>query len=120
VDDIIIAGNKETWIQEIVKSLKDEFFMKDVGEPKNFLGINIERTTEDMFLSQRIYTEHMLSRFRMMECKPAKTPIKTNPEKFEDVEGEIVIESKPYRELVGCLIYLMLTTRPDLSTAVNF
>jgi len=120
VDDIIIAGNNETWIQEIVESLKDEFSMKDVGEPKNFLGIKIEQTKEGMFLSQRIYMEHMLSRFGMMECKPAKTPMEMNPEKFEDVEGEIVIESKPYRELVGCLMYLMLTTRPDLSTAVNF
>jgi len=37
------------------------------------------------------------------------------------LEGETIIESKPYRELVGCrLMYLMLTTRPDLSTVVNF
>ena len=26
----------------------------------------------------------------------------------------------PYRELVGCLTYLMITSRPDISIAVNF
>jgi len=74
VDDIIIAGNNEAWIQKIVDLLKNEFSMKDIGKPKNFLGIRIEQTTEGMFLSQRTYMEHMLSRFGMMECKPEKCP----------------------------------------------
>jgi len=37
----------------------------------------------------------------------------------ENVDAEVIDKTKPYRELVGCLMYLMLTTRPDLSTAVN-
>jgi len=85
MNDIIIAGNNEAWIQKIVDSLKNEFSMKDISEPKNFLRIRIEQTTEGMFLSQRIYMEHILFRFGMMECKLAKTPMESTPEKHEDV-----------------------------------
>lgn len=54
----------------------------------------------------------------MEECRPTKTPMELKPDLHNDVE--VTDTSKPYRELVGCLMYVMLTTRPDLSTAVNY
>lgn len=46
--------------------------------------------------------------------------MEVSPEKHEDIEEKTVIELKPYKKLVGCLMYLMLNTRSDLSTVVNF
>lgn len=43
VDDIIIAGNNETWIQKIVDSLKSKFSIKDIGKLKSFLGIKMSK-----------------------------------------------------------------------------
>jgi len=37
--------------------------------------------------------------------------------KFNTENGEAT--NKPYRELIGCLMYIMIQTRPDLSIAVN-
>lgn len=48
VDDIIITGNAHDEIQSLKKILSLEFAMKDLGELKYFLGIEIERSVEGM------------------------------------------------------------------------
>ncbi|XP_071653225.1 uncharacterized protein [Temnothorax longispinosus] len=55
----------------------------------------------------------------MEASKPAKTPMEIKLSENNAAEA-ITDKSRPYRELVGCIMYLMLTTRPDLSTAVNY
>lgn len=94
--------------------------MTDIGEIESFLGIKIERTSRGLFLSQRAYMEKMLAHFGITDCNPSKTPMEVNPEKQEDDDGEVVIEMKPYTELVECLMFLMLNTRPDISVTVNY
>jgi len=118
VDDIILASNSRDLLDEVRQLLMSHFSMKDLGQLHNFLGIKIERTADGMFLNQSLYFENVLRRFNMMNCKPVSTPLECKPPK--SIEGECIVESKPYRQLVGCLMYGMLATRPDLSMAVNF
>lgn len=122
VDDIIITGNCEKDLREIKANLMNEFSMKDLGKLDNFLGIKIERTNEGMFLSQTVYMKNLLTRFNMDECKASKTPMEVTSWKEQDNRENLncIIEKKPYRELVGCLMHLMLTTRQDLSASVNY
>lgn len=54
----------------------------------------------------------------MNECIPISTPLEVKPPR--DLIGPCIIDIKPYRELVGCLMYVMVSTRPDLCMAVNF
>jgi len=117
VDDIIIAGNDMKKILDLKSALSNKFLMKDLGKLQSFLGINIKRTSNALHMSQATYAQKLLKRFGMEECKPVKTSMEIKPPK--NVDAEVIDETKPYRELVGCLMYLMLTTRPDLSTAVN-
>lgn len=118
VDDILIAGNDEKKINYVKNALKGRFDMKDLGEPKSFLGINIQRLNNGLHLSQRIYFQRMLERFEMANCNPTDTPMEITP--IPDNEFDQVQDTKPYRELIGCLMYGMLATRPDLSFAVNY
>lgn len=124
VDDIIITGDNEKDLNNLKTDLMTEFSMKDLGKLNNFLGIKIERTKAGMFLNQTAYMKNLLSRFKMDECKAAKTPMEVKPWKEQDNPNEknleCIVEKKPYRELIGCLMYLMLTTRPDLSASVNY
>lgn len=53
----------------------------------------------------------------MQDCKSSSTPLEPNL-KLENVDSNQL--EKPYRELVGCLMYVMLTSRPDLSMAVGY
>lgn len=96
----------------------NQFRMKDLGNLHSFLGVNIVRTEDEIKLSQSTYLKKLLKRFGMEECRPVKTPMELKPDLHEDVE--ITDTSRSYRELVGCLMYVMLTTRPYLSVAVNY
>jgi hypothetical protein len=44
--------------------------------------------------------------------------METHPSR--DISGECIIGVKPYRELIGCLKYACLGTRPDVCVAVQF
>lgn len=98
--------------------LMSEFKMTDLGPLHLFLGIKIDRTNEGMFLTQSQYIQNLLNRFGMANCNSAATPIELDP--TQELQGDCILETKPYRELIGCLSYLSLTTRPDISVAVNF
>lgn len=96
--------------------------MNDLEPISNILGINIERhgSTGSMRLSQRRYASDLLRKFGMSDCKPVTTPMESNTKISKEdgpkSEREIQkMEDKPYRELVGGLIYLASATRPDLS-----
>jgi hypothetical protein len=49
----------------------------------------------------------------MQDCKGAKTPMdaKIQPEQVDP--ADFIVDTKPYRELIGCLMYLMLCTMAD-------
>ncbi|KAG7572452.1 Ribonuclease H-like superfamily [Arabidopsis suecica] len=120
VDDIIISGNDKVGIQDTKDFLKSTFDIKDLGELKYFLGIEVCRSKEGLFLSQRKYTLDLLSQVGKLGAKPAKTPLEDDYK--ANRKGEL--DNKPfedvtqYRRLVGKLIYLTIT-RPDICFAVN-
>ncbi|KAG7572467.1 Ribonuclease H-like superfamily [Arabidopsis suecica] len=120
VDDIIISGNDKVGIQETKAFLKSVFDIKDLGELKYFLGIEVCRSKEGLFLSQRKYTLDLLSQVGKLGAKPAKTPLEDDYK--ANRKGEL--DNKPfedvtqYRRLVGKLIYLTIT-RPHICFAVN-
>ncbi|KAF2889577.1 hypothetical protein ILUMI_16596 [Ignelater luminosus] len=72
-----------------------------------------------MILSQRTYIEKLFQRFGMQHCSPSKTPMEVKPPD-RDVTLPTIINDKLYRELIGCLMHLMLATRPDICYAVAY
>ncbi|KXJ62357.1 hypothetical protein RP20_CCG018720 [Aedes albopictus] len=100
--------------------LSREFEMTDMGDIKSFLGMRIDYDLEGgvMRISQQQYHEDVLRRFEMSDCKPISTPLEHRLKLPKGIEEKRI--TKPYRELVGCLTYAAMTTRPDLAAAVNF
>lgn len=118
VDDLLIISDDLKLIETIKRSLFAEFEMTDLNEANNFLGINIIRDDMNRIsLDQTNYFERMLQKFGMVECKAVSTPMESalHLEKGTEISGDA-----PYRELIGCLTYATLTTRPDLCAATNF
>uniref|UniRef100_A0ACD6APZ5 Uncharacterized protein n=2 Tax=Avena sativa TaxID=4498 RepID=A0ACD6APZ5_AVESA len=116
VDDIIITGDDAVEISRLKDNLRKEFEVKDLGQLKYFLGIEIARSPEGIVLSQRKYVLDLLSDTGMLGCRVASTPIDQN-HKLCAESGDPVDKEK-YQKLVGRLIYLC-HTRPDISYAVS-
>lgn len=118
VDDFIIASNCMEELEKTKEILMRKFQMRDMGDLSYFLGISITRTDGNLYLDQSAYIDRVLKKFNMEKCKPVNTPIEISPS--ENLESQSIIGVKPYRELLGSLLYAALVTRPDICTAVNF
>jgi Reverse transcriptase (RNA-dependent DNA polymerase) len=77
VDDLLIACNDKASLDEIKKSLSMTFEMKDMGDARKCLGLEIFRNRKAGILtvSQPEYANMVLARYDMAEAYGAKTPI---------------------------------------------
>lgn len=117
VDDVLLAGNDMTEIQLVKDSLHAKFRIKDLGEAKYFLGLEIARSSAGIVLNQRKYALELLSDSGLLGCKPVSTPMDSSM-KMGASSGTPLADISSYRRLIGRLLYLT-TTRPDISFAVN-
>ncbi|RVW72893.1 hypothetical protein CK203_056383 [Vitis vinifera] len=53
---------------EFKKSMMLEFDMIDLGKMRYFLGIEVMQRSDDIFISQKKYTQEVLERFNMDKC----------------------------------------------------
>ncbi|XP_019085950.1 PREDICTED: uncharacterized protein LOC109126647 [Camelina sativa] len=93
------------------------FPMKDLGPLKFFLGIEVSRGKQGIYVSQRKYTLDIISECGLLGAQPIDTPLEQNHALAKDA-GELYSNPSRYRRLVGRLVYLALT-RPDLSYVVH-
>ncbi len=73
-----------------------------------FLGIEVKQHKEGIFIFQKKYTEELLKKFRMNDCKPVATPLVTN-EKLQKDDGVPKAYAPRYRSLIERLLYLTAT-----------
>ncbi|KAA0053629.1 Beta-galactosidase [Cucumis melo var. makuwa] len=117
VDDIVLTGDDQTEISQLKQRMGDEFEIKDLGNLKYFLGMEVARSKEGISVSQRKYTLDLLTETDMLGCRPADTPIEFNC-KLGNSDDQVPVDKEQYQRLVGKLIYLS-HTRPDISFAVS-
>ncbi|KAI5324900.1 hypothetical protein L3X38_033973 [Prunus dulcis] len=117
VDDMIITGNDKHEISQLQDYLTTEFEMKNPGGLKYFLGIEVARSQEGIFLSQRKYVLDLLTDIGMLGCKHGDTPIVQNHH-FGEYLDQVPTNKERYQRLVGRLIYLS-HTRPDIAYAMS-
>lgn len=125
VEDLLLAVNDVIGIKWMDDELSRRFEMKDLDEAKVILGLDIHRnrTGHALLISQERYSGKIFDRFGMEESRPLPTPMELgfgNLQKYgtglAHVDKPIY---RPYREAFGCLMYLMIGTRPDLAFDVG-
>ncbi|XP_022041779.1 uncharacterized mitochondrial protein AtMg00810-like [Helianthus annuus] len=99
-----------------ISHLNKEFAIKDLGKLNYFLGLEVTYTQNGLFLNQSKYTLDILTRAKMLDAKPAPTPLSTNVPFVST--GTLYADATHYRSIVGALQYLTIT-RPDIAYAVN-
>ncbi|KAL8109854.1 hypothetical protein AgCh_025812 [Apium graveolens] len=117
VDDLLICGNDMSQITHFQSMLSQTFHMKNLGPVSYFLGIEINRSQDGFFLSQKKYTTDVLQEFGMVNVKLLQLPmdlhLKLTPEK-----GDLLPSPTTYQRLLRKLIYLTIT-RPDIVFTVQ-
>jgi hypothetical protein len=126
VDDMLIAAKSIVEVNKLKVLLSKEFDMKDLSTAKKILGMEIrrDRGAKKLWLSQAGYVKKVLERFSMENAKPVNTPLANYfrlstsqcPTTVEETED---MSKVPYASAVGCLMYAMVCTRPDLAHAVS-
>ena len=84
-----------------------------------FLGIEVNKISNGIILTQEKYANDLLKRVSMIDCKPVSASLSTS-EKLTLHEGDLLglNDASNYRSVVGALQYLTLT-RPDIAFPVN-
>ena len=77
VEDIILVGPNLTHIEDCKVKLSKEFEMKDLGDLKYFLGleINYDRDNGSLRINQNRYLREILKRFNFENCQPCDIPV---------------------------------------------
>ncbi|KAH9724313.1 hypothetical protein KPL70_007440 [Citrus sinensis] len=122
VDDILIACKEVKFFNELKQQLSNTFEMKDLGAVKKILRVQLKRDRKNGILSltQHKYIKKVLEKFNMDICKPVQTPLpshfRLSCQQCPNSDAEKAEMNKfPYSSVVGCLMYAMVLTRPDLS-----
>lgn len=117
VDDIIVFYRSDMTLDVILKDLQKYFGLKDLGNLKSYLGLQINCCDNYVNISQKTYILTLLKNFNMTNCKTAKTPL-AHRKLEKPSNGESIIA--PYQNLIGCLMYLAVNSRPDIAFAVSY
>lgn len=117
VDDIVITGPNVQAINSLKDFLHSEFKLKDLGNLKYFLGIEIARSNSGIVISQRHYTLQLLEDTGYLSCKPANAPMDPKTH-LSFHECDLLTDASQYRRLIGRLLYLTIS-RPDITYAVH-
>ena len=120
VDDIILCSNSENLLEQVKLILSNKYKLKDLGQLKNFLGIQIEQTKKGIQIHQKDYINKLLNKFGLSECNATKLPAQVNYKLQNREESESSFNITDYKSAIGSLLYLAGMTRPDISFAVNY
>ncbi|WMV39016.1 hypothetical protein MTR67_032401 [Solanum verrucosum] len=117
VDDIIITGNNDCFIEELIDHLHLKFSLKDLGLLSFFLGIEIHRIGNQLLLNQKKYITEILLKANMFGSHSTSTPMVRHPP-LSLTDGVAHEHTKEYRSIVGALQYVGFTL-PDIAFSFN-
>src|SRR5882757_8557067 len=127
VDDFLSISDSTAENERFKAQMRSIWKISSAGEAKYCVGIAItrDRSSKSVSLSQTALIDKVIHQFGQQDAFPANSPMdpglklrrpdrKTIPDHDQDQLNKL-----PYRSLVGCLIYLSVGTRPDISYAVQ-
>ena len=126
VDDMLVGAKNLAQINMIKRELQKQFEMKDLGEARRILGMDIhrDRGKGELWLMQTDYLSKLVQKFYMQHSKSVSIPLgqhfklstdqapKTDEERSE-------MQDIPYANIIGSIMYCMICTRPDLAHGMS-
>lgn len=126
VDDILLGSTDEQESDSVATGLTQFFEITDNGKCEHFLGCRIIRnfSRRSITVNQEGYSGSILREFNMETSNAVSTPFPPGTMLTKDScpqtdEERQAMKDIPYCKVVGKLMYLVTTTRPDLAYAVR-
>ncbi|KAL0444536.1 UNVERIFIED_CONTAM: Retrovirus-related Pol polyprotein from transposon RE2 [Sesamum latifolium] len=117
VDDALITSPSMSLITGVKSYLDALFTIKNLGEARFFLGLQLARSAEGTSVTQTKYILDIIHDTGLTDAKSATTPFPQHV-KLSVTGGAVLSDPERYRRLVGRLLYLGFT-RPDISYSVQ-
>jgi hypothetical protein len=86
--------------------MHNELEMLLLGELSFFLGLQICKKNQGIFISQKKYIREMVKRLRMEDCKPVNTPMKTSCKLRKDDNSKYV-GHRQYRSMIMATYFML-------------
>ena len=127
VDDFLSIATSKAENELFKTQMKSIWTISDLGDAKHCIGIAISRniTKQTVNLSQKALIDKIIQQFGQVDSHSVSTPMdpglklcrvdKSSLTK-QDLER---LTKLSYQLLVGCLIYLAVGTRPDISYSIQ-
>ncbi|CAI7822937.1 unnamed protein product [Closterium sp. NIES-53] len=115
--DLVFATSDTEALAHVKSEQQKRHTCTGLGELTSYLGLRItwDRAQRTITLTQSHMVQQVLQRFGFTYSSPPSSPLPTGQSLLAPPSDESVEPSGPYPELVGCLMYLMTCTRPDLA-----
>nr|GEV14979.1 uncharacterized mitochondrial protein AtMg00810-like [Tanacetum cinerariifolium] len=116
VDDIIFGSSNPQLCREFEALMHEKFQMSAMGELNFFLGLQVLKKKNGIFLLQDKYVGDILKKFGYLDVRSANSPMDKENPWGKDGTGKDV-DLHLYRSMIGSLMYLT-TSRPDIMFVV--
>ncbi|KAJ9520824.1 hypothetical protein QJQ45_014022 [Haematococcus lacustris] len=122
VDDCLLCTEKGDFdsLDFVKQRLSSVFGIKDLGQTRWFLGMQISRNRAQgtLQLDQQQYIKELLSTYSMTEAHSKAVPMAPGTKLVKEGDALDTVHHS-YSALVGSLLYLSCCTRPDIAYAVG-
>lgn len=119
VDDILVLSKDESIVKSVKADILRVFEGRDLGVATSYLGIAIERDNQagTLKISNKRTILDLVDTYGLEDAAPRSLPLTSGINMSEGDPLDTTVY--PYRQLVGSLMHLAVTVRPDISFAVG-
>ena len=119
VDDLLLFASPGGTMARLTDELNTTFDITDLGEPTKIVGIKISHHTDSLTISQPLYIDSILRKYKMDNANPVSTPLDLNIKLKPNKDKRESNCSNNYASLIGSLQYLATVIHPDIAYAIN-
>lgn len=102
VDDIIVTCASHSFVNKLLEHLKAQFEIKDLGLLHFFLGIEVHRDPDGIYLCQTKYALDLLHKSNMLQAKPYSSPVTASAKLSKD-DRDPLTDATLYRYIKATL-----------------
>jgi hypothetical protein len=127
VDDFLSIASTKAENVRFKDQMKEVWTISDLGEVRFVVGIAVEwdRPNHTVKLSQTALIDRIVLQFGQADSAPLSYPMVPGLKLRRIIRSSLPTDDQhhlsklPYRSLIGSLLYLAISTRPDISYAIQ-